>query len=411
MQLKRYSFFCLLFCASLRPFDTVHFYRAPLLLREPWLERPWISGFFISGAHGDTKKSKNNCGTTVPLFDIYGTSDIQAAAQGIPASENNILFDLASLPTNNNFAHLSIAGKFHATEVVFEWYQNFVHGLFFHAHLPIRRLKIDTATFIDLSPTTGSGPLQSNATWQTFLANKDQILGQFGLFRHGYTKQGVGDLGIALGWTINCEQTKRLDFIDATLQIGVTAPTSKHATVHHLLNIPLGYNGHTSFFIQADAATGIYDWLTFGITATGMVFTNHTEIQRVKTNSQQQGIILFNQQPVHVHKGPIAIAGALLKGDHFLRGLSFNLAYQFNYQGKDTWKLCSTGQCYPFDDQRLSSWNMHTINLGLDYDFANRNHPCAPRIGFIYNTPITGDRIFLTPLIGGELSFIISSRW
>lgn len=259
--------------------------------------------------------------------------------------------------------------KAYITESVIEVYQNFKHGLFLHTHLPIRRIKLFSA------------------------------------------ERGVGDFGVALGWTINYEELEELDFLDATLQLGVTIPTSKQTCANTLFDIPLGYNGHTGLFGKFDLSVGILDWLTFGTFATGLGFNTHTQTEKIKITPEQRLLGTLPRETVRSHLGPIVSCGLLFRLDHVLRGLSFDLGYQFQHQWKNRWVICATQQPYNIPDQRLASWSMHTINVQLSYDFSHINHPCLPTIGFIYNIPVAGKRIFFDPMGGGSFSIMSSWDW
>lgn len=287
----------------------------------------------------------------------YGATDRSKNCAG----DTVCLLDLYE-PTNT-------PAKAYITESIIEVYQNFKHGLFLHTHLPIRRIKL-------FSP-----------------------------------ERGVGDLGIALGWTSNYEELEELDFLDTTLQIGVTTPTSKQTCANTLFDIPLGYHGHTGFFGKFDMSVGMLDWLTFGTFMTGLGFNTHTQLERIKTDVGQSLRGTLPQEPVNVHLGSIISCGLLFRADHFLRGCSCDLGYQFQHQWKSRWVVCKTGQAYAIPDQRLQSWSMHTINIELSYDFSNINHPCLPTIGFIFNIPVAGKRIFIDPMGGGTFALMTSWDW
>jgi len=384
-------------------FDTTHFFRPPFLDRGPWLEKSWLSALFIEVADGKTHHARNCAGHKVPLLDLYGSHNVAASALNVP-NASPLLQSLAALPAVGNFGTVSLNAKEHMTEVVIEAYQNFVHGLFLHLHLPIRRLTISPICLHDLS-----NPASNSAAWQTFLRNPSAILEPYGLSLTGYKEHGVGDFGIALGWTKNYECFEHIDFLDTTLQVGVTTPTSKQLCPRHLFTIPLGYNGHTGFFGKGDISVGFFDWMTAGATLFGMGFNKHLVQQRVKTSPEQSGLIILERQPVDEHLGSIISCELLLRADHFLRGCSLDFAYQFQHQWKSSWFLCASKQCYTIPDQRLQNWSMHTINIELSYDFSNINHPCAPTFGILVNIPVAGHRIF-TPTMGG-LSYAMMTSW
>jgi hypothetical protein len=385
----------------LHAFDTVHFFRPAFLFPEPRFEKPGLSSLFLYGANGHSCVSKNGCGTTVPLLDLYGPHTVQFSGIDISAPVNPFLQAIAALPAGHN---LSLGSEIHVFEALLDWYQNITHGFFIEAQIPFRRLRFSPVQLHDIT----SLPLRDDAAWQDFLKNFDTVIRSYGLTRAAHTEQGLGDAGLALGWTKNYEGTEYLDFIDGTLKLGVTLPMSKQRTLKHILDIPLGYNGHTGLFIEGEASIGLYDWITVGAYGKGLFFNKIKSMERIKTDKRQQGLLLFQQDIVHESLGNIAAAGVLAKADHIIFGLSLTLGYQYNRQGKSAWFNCQTKKRYPFCDQRLAGFNMHIFHLALEYDFATDDNPCAPVIGFIYNKPVGGTHCMLPVMTGGYLGFNIA---
>lgn len=370
-------------------FDTVHFFRPPFLFPEPRFEKPALSSLFLYGANGNSCTGKNSCGATVPILDIYGPHTIQADSNGVPFAPGH---------------QVSLNSKVQVFEAVLDWYQNINRGFFIQALVPFRRIQLQEATVHDITAL----PLREEPAWQLFLKNIDHTLAQHKLTRAGYSEQGVGDAGLALGWTINYEDTRYLDFIDATIKIGVTLPISKQRGLCHVLEIPLGYNGHTGLFIEGEASIGLYDWITIACYGKGIFFNKTTALERVKTNTKQSGLLLFQEELVKIKRGNIAAAGFLCKADHVIFGLSCTLGYQFNLQRPDHWFICSSQIPYEFCDQRLQGFTMNTFHLAIEYDFSHDDNPHAPIIGLIYNKPTGGKRCFLPSMLGGFLGFHLS---
>ena len=225
------------------------------------------------------------------------------------------------------------------------------------------------------------------------------------------TKQGCGDPGLALGWSVNYEETEYFDFVDLTIQGGVTAPLSKQTNPHELIDLPLGYNGHTSYFVQASSALGLFDWFTAGLCTSASLFNDHTFAQRVKTDDGQSGLVLFQQRCLEEEYAPLIIAGAYLKADHIFRGFSCLLGYSYATQGKTTWLELDTDNMYQYCDPRLAGFTMNTMHVNFEYDFATPAHPHAPVLSMLCSLPFAGKYIWLPTMIGGGLGLSCSWRW
>jgi hypothetical protein len=166
----------------------------------------------------------------------------------------------------------------------------------------------------------------------------------------------VGNLALTTGWTINYEETEELDFIDATIETGIIAPTAK---------FPLNTTGIP---LRGVAAVGLYDWITMGIAADIVVF--------FKNN--------------YGRLWDVSIYG---KADHVVRGLSLLLGFTHSDEKQVPVPWSKTCERLPF-------WTMNTFHLLISYDTACWEHPYFPRFEFFYNKVLDGKNIIKTPLWG-----------
>jgi len=307
-----FSLSCLII-TQLQSFDTIHFYRPPFFFGEPRFARPTLTTFSLDAASGHAQHFKTH---------------------GKP-----------------------IATNFHIIEAVAQWYQNIHRGLFFHAHLPYRKLMLH--------------------------------------HKHHFKKQSFGDIGVALGLTTNYQETEYFDFIDGTIQLGLTFPLSKCSS-NSILNIPLGY-GTTSFFCQMDGSLGLYDWLTLGIDGTWMLFTT-TNNHACHTMPCYNPPLLI-QPCSEINNGPIVACGAYIKADHVISGFSCLLGYSYNRHIRSHLTTNAI---------RLPGFSMQNLHIMLEYDFATSQHPYAPILSFTYNTTFRGNNVFLTSMLGGNATIHIA---
>lgn len=170
----------------------------------------------------------------------------------------------------------------------------------------------------------------------------------------------LGNLVVTTGWTINYQETEKLDFIDATIETGLIVPTAKY---------PLAAAGIP---IRAVAALGFWDWTTLGIATDIVAFFTH-------------------------EYGRLSDTSIYFKGDHFIRGFSF----LFGYTHSNEKQVPVVWSC-PI--KHIPFWTMDTFNILLSYDCASENRPYLPRFEFFYNKVVTGENIVKTPLWGFTLA-------
>jgi hypothetical protein len=418
MKYKFYLIITALFTGSawLNCIDNPHFYRATNMFLEPRLEHDYLSTFDATVSGGSTSEGRSAHNNIVPLFDIYGPQNIQELNVNTVFTDphnqyDQLLNDLAALPTRPDFATVSIDGKFHIIESNLSFTQNLSHGLLLFFYLPVRKLKINDISISDLSPDDDIFPNRNTPQWQAVTQNFSPLLNNFGISTSTTTEVGVGDLSSYFGWTHNHQETTTIDFVDVTLMAGVLSPTGKQRNENNPFSLPTGYNGHWGFPLCAMLSLGYYEWVTFGGYINSLFFINKDTTMRLKTANDQNGIIKLACGDVSVHRGPLVHTGLYFKADHFGHGFSFTTAYSFASQQRDhlTPKNSAQFDCAVINsDSILAGWNMHTFNFILEYDFAREGEKVGNRIGVFYNLEIAGKRTFNTNIAGGMYGLDIS---
>ena len=407
-------------------YDNTHFYRANNLFFEPRLERDYLTTFDTFFQGGSTSCGRNACHDTVPLFDIWGTSDMHELAIGVPCKDLSnpldvIIQQLSLIPSRCitsqdacektfEFANFSISGEFEIFEFYLSIIQNIKHGFFFHLYFPIRKLKISDTCFKDISPEDDTCPNVDTPIWKIFKNNFQKILARWDLSTEPVNGTNIGDISFVLGWTHSYKRTQVIDFVDATIRLGVLVPSAPLANPDQIFSLPFGYDGHTAAIIDGQFAFGAFDWLSLGAYFDVLVFGSKTKCLRLKTGLHQSGIIKLAKDEVSVSKGPLWQVGGYIKADHFARGLSFLFGYSFSSKNSDCITPCDPEKFNPSiinSDEMLQGWKMHTINLKAEYDFAREGKMFGPRVAFYYNRPVGGKRYFTTGIIGGNLGLDI----
>jgi hypothetical protein len=388
--------------------DNAHFYRATYFGPEPRLTYPWLTSLEGSIARGYTSHSLNGCGTTVPLFDLYGVQNMQVLGKEVPNKDminmqDLIITLLEELPSNGNFGHVSIPGTFEIVEGILLATQNLTCGFFLQVHAPIRNVHLQPSGFNDLSPDTPLIPNKNTPVWQSFLLQFDQILQRYNLSPQPIHKTGFGDTTALVGWSVNYEDTRWCDYIDATIKTGILFPTGAKRNENKIFDIALGYNGHLGLPVSLAGSIGIYEWLTLGGYAEAIFFGARTAQVRMKTAFEQSGLIKLAQGVATSHAGTVWLTGGYVKADHFCRGLSIIIGYSYAQKSNDI--LTPTNQVLfnatiVNSDQQLASWNRHTLHALAEFDLTQEDNWWGVRLGIFYNRSLGGRHIFKTSMLG-----------
>lgn len=394
-------------------YTDIQFFRATPLINEPRLERPWLTSVDIAIGHGTTRKSFNSDHEKVPLFDVWGTSNMQQLGAGINLDAQNpldqILLQLQALPSQGTFGTFSTLARFKLTEYSFTLTQNFSRGLFAQIYLPVRSYSVSGVQFVDLSSDDQSTLNKLNPVWLTFLSNFNAILHRYSINTDPVNQTGVGDLVLLGGWTYSYQDTQELDFIDTTLQAGFVVPTAKAKDQNKLFEIPLGYNKHLGFPLRALVAFGAYDWLTIGGSLQTVIFAAKKEDVRLPTSLQQKGLINLATVPAKTRPGTIWVMQTFIKADHFVRGLSLGAGYTYATQQRtDVTPLTQqTTVAIIKNSPQFAGFAQHTFHTYIEYDFTQQDWKYGPRIGLAYNKILSGKRVFKTDMLQGTFGLEI----
>ncbi len=230
--------------------------------------------------------------------------------------------DITVAGGTKHFRARGYKGHLEFAEAILQGYLNFNKGIFIHAYIPISWVRMNDVERYDLSVK----PLP-----------------------HCIKKTDIYSPGIFAGWTVNYEDTKYLDYLDATFELGMLLNTPRHA-----INIPLfpiGYTTQPGFAGAGYFSMGAYEWLTLGAYTQAISF-----------------------QPATIWS-----AGSYLKLDHLIPKLSFMVA------------VCGDGQNKQIES--ISPWQMLSVYLSFEVDLATDDRPWLPRFKALYSKPVAGYNI------------------
>ena len=403
-------------------------FTAPQIFFEPRLDRDYLTTVELFFQGGSTNKARNQEHETVPLFDLWGKSNMHELGIGVPCKDLTNVFDLiiqqlSLIPSRCmttqdackkqlEFATYSINADFGLLEAYISIAQNLKRGFFFHLYFPIRRFKVDNICIKDCSPTDAICPNASTPIWQAFKDNFCNILARYDLKAAPYTQSSIGDISFLLGWTHSFQQTEVLDFVDTTIKFGMLIPSGERRNIDNIFGLPFGYDKHFGAIISADIAFGVLNWLTLGGHFDTLVFGDKTQCVRLKTGQFQSGIIQLAKAEANTEEGTIWEVGTYIKFDHFIRGLSMLGGYTFVNKGRDEVTPCDSEKfsvCIANSDERLFGYKMHTLHFEVEIDFSKDDLVLGPRLSGYYNYVAGGKHIFTTGV--GGANFGVELAW
>lgn len=405
----------ILFTYSAYSYDFPHFYRTAYFPGEPRLQKNKLTSINITMAGGSTHEARNNDGDTICLLDLYGPSNIPKLGAGIANKDPNDPADLAliyldRIPTQDGFGFLSYSGTFSLFEILFSFTQNIKNGFFIQLLAPLSYMELNNTCFRDLSSTDNSCPNQKHPYWQLTLNQLNNILYKYNLYSYNWKNTNFGDTTALVGVTHNYQETTILDYIDFTFKTGILFPSGRERSLYRIFDIPSGYDGHIGIPLQIDSSFGAFDWLTIGAHSTVLSFLSKTKMVRMKTAYNQCGPIKLAKGCALIKKGTIFDIGAYLKADHFAHGFSLLIGYSYNKKYKDELtpkNVCLFDTAIVNSDSMLHEWDMHTLHILAEYDFARDNTCFCPRIALFYNWQIDGRNVLKNSIAGGTFGFNI----
>lgn len=384
---------------------------------EPILDKPGLNNFVVKIKSGSTDEASNCAGIDTNVLNICGPTKLSKLTKGVPSS---VLNKYPDSPINNvwsidnlsrEFGNITFQSDFRSTTLEFYMTQNINKGFFIGSIFEIENNKFSTITFKDSTRKTDLPNTITEGQWQSFINNFFTNIAKYGVnMPRSVSKKGLTKADLFGGWARSFTNTDYLDFVDFTAVIGLSFPTGSYGDSAFNLYYNLGKS--MSSIISVRAAIGVWNWLTAGISIGTEIYSKYNRLIPMKTDSEQCGLIKLARGMAKIDKKPMVNFGFFIKAEQFYRSLSIIFAFQSTHQKKT--------YLYPEDiftfnynvvnaDCALRDWTMHTINFCIDYDFANDQKPCLPKVGVFFDIPIDGKGIFKTKQSGAGLA--IKAEW
>lgn len=367
---------------------------------------------------GGATKSLDESGSSVSLLSIYHNSESSLAMlQGAPedsktaqlANELNTM--LAGATDDGKRGRIKFHAKFKEMDYniyTSYWFQFYKIPGYFHfaTYLPIRSKLVKNLSIEDLTADKLTADLVVKELVTDNLKSLVKELG--GLELEGWNKTGIGDLTFMVGWQHNFRQHRRvLKNVRLTARAGMSVPTSTQNNENNPFSMPLGYNGAFTFPILFGIDLYLKHNIKTGVELEILQFTDVTRKRRLKTAKKQTEFLLLNKGLCRLKQGDLWKFNVYLQAEHFYRGLSAMVAYQFsrNFDNKIILKTSLFNNEIVNSAENLQDWTYQLVAFQLNYDFEREISKffIRPQISLYYKIPVAGHRILTMQSFGGQL--------
>lgn len=441
-KFTRLMFVCSIVCAQAVAHDLPVFYRSSLLEGQPGQSiQDWHSALSISYLQGSAHHALNGDGHKSGLLDAWQILDVTRLGVGVQEKVAPLTtywndagtgsFDTASFTGNDG--KVSIAGHSEAKELAFNFRQNLFSGFYLYGYVPVRSLKNNhiTPTYLgtnaDVIAFLGSN---FSGDFATILSNYD-----YQPLTTTYNRTEISDLLFGVGW--QGVDTTSFDIIDSLSgggEFGVTVPCGAQQKQNCVAAMPTGYNGHWGIKAQLAGEVGVWKRLGFGAATSSTIFFREDRQLRMKTDSDQPGIIALDQGRAQVDHGTIWSLSGYAKVNpvdifSFYLGASFVRQEQTTLDVRDDVFLSTViADSLVVDhenntspplvskneivgaDERFQVWEMYTLHLKASVDMrAMMKSVFAPSASIEYSYPMAGKHVFPSDVISGSLD--ASLQW
>lgn len=397
---------------------SLNFYRVGGRHIEPRQNKNWLTTVNVDLSGGGAKKGKNGSKTTVNALNIYGNQEISRLMNGTitPTGMTTAqeIVDNAFRAAGNpgpavaGDSLIAFDGKFSSFDFSLCATQNFTYGFFGRLVVPVTQRNVKE---VAISNTVASASRQTDATWVAQLNNLATTLAPYNLTFADEKSTDIGDVELHLGWTYNENSSQLFDFLDATIQVGISTGSGKKKDENKVFSLPAGYDGHVGIPVSFDCGVGFYEWINISGHVGGTFFVKKTKTMRMKTSASQNGFIQLGLGEAKRDLGNLFDVGVCLKADHIAGGLSVAVGYNYTAQKATTLTPTDTvnfSAATASSNEKLQSWNVHAIHACAEYDFSKEGHTYHPTLGVHYNRSVAGKRAFKGYAVGGSAGLNIT---
>ena len=316
----------------------------------------------------------------------------------------------SQVPDDGIRGHLIPSAKFHMSEFGVSaqyWaHKNICLGLY----VPCMQMTLNNICWQDRTQNITPADVYTRQLLTGHLAENVLKLGG-PIINQSYKNSGIGDVVGMVKLQGDFPQAK--SFLTNTRlngYLGISFPTGKRADEDLLFSQPFGYDGAPGLLFGGALGLTWSHHFAGGIQLNLTQLMGNTKARRIKTSCNQTDFLLLTKTPAHIDWGFIQRYRLYLGAMQIMRGLSFEVAYQFQKQGDSTLSLCNNCYIQSIADsaQTLKCWTLHNIMFDMTYDFGYdlaTDFACSPAITFFYQHAFNGRRALLLDKWGFNFVF------
>lgn len=368
-------------------------------------------GYFASTSH--EKACRWDSEKVCDVLQVYECDqDALAMVRGFDPSScvGQFAIQLNDVSDDGVRGHVVPYGKFHMSEAGFGVRYWFIHNLYAGVYIPFVRMSLNNISWCDLTKDINQEDYVTKELLTNNLATNVCQLGGLNICSN-WKRGGIGDMSVLLGWERNFPQAKPiLTNVRLALYAGASLPTGGRVNPTQLFSLPLGYDGAPGVLFGGHLGLTWKHHFIGGVEGYFTQLIGNTRLRRIKTDNNQTELLLLAQTQAHIDWGFIQRYRLYLGGYNLIRGLSFDINYQFQKQGNSTISFCGNDYIPAIaqTSRALCQWTLHTIGVNVlydwDFDLSDKAR-FVPRLSFFYQHDFKGHRAILLNKWGFSFGF------
>jgi hypothetical protein len=404
----------------------------------PFLERPeeYVTqgkshvypALFITSASTAFRSMGGNGG----IPELWGMYNLKNVISSVAAARKSVYNPFANEPGYTDFnekdLRFSMNGKIKSrglilsAEKVFSrrsnWLKNFSAGFF----IPLMIVNTSMRFSLDKENSHADARSATDAEVDLFDRVRRKVHNDLGLKDDNWSKTGLGDLDLHIGWRRYFDHVLKMRSIDLNLRGGLLVPTSQKRDKNFPSSIPFMGNGHWGIYGDLVSEFELKQNWKLGVMFALIKQFDRTYDRRIPYLHEPPMFSALSGN-VKVDRGITAKASTYFTLENLMDGLHSQFRYTFLRHCADVWDdkrddksvksyLESTDSNAPFvrsTRKYMSRWKYHYITLEVIYDSveAMRNWFLKPKIYAILDYAFTGRGVSKTHqfTIGAQFHF------
>ena len=326
---------------TIKPYDS-YFWPAPRRTNELQVELYGASSYNEKGVWCDHTKICN-------VLQLY-SCDVDALTMIRGFDPNSTIGQFAAqfsqVPDDGVRGHLIPSAQFHMSEVGLSAQYWLPHYFCLGLYLPIMRMSLSNICWQDQTKNiTAADITTKQLLTDNFAANVCALGGT--VINCPYKCTGIGDIDLIVKLQRDFPQKKPfLKNVQLSGYFGFSLPTGKRTNEDLLFALPFGYDGAPGVLFGGALGLNWAYHFTGGVQLYFTQLIGNTRLRRIRTDYRQSDLVLLAKTPAHIDFGFIQRYRLYVGCYQLIRGLSFELGYQFQKQGDSILSLCEIGRAH-----------------------------------------------------------------